>query len=109
MTEEKMRTLEEIKRILAGHKEELTKRYRIREIGIFGSFARGEQKKKSDIDILVEYDEGDIPDLLKFVETERYLQSLLGRKVDLVRKDGIRPELKNIILKEVEFVYGAAI
>lgn len=104
-----MRTLEEIKRILAGHKEELIKKYGIKEIGIFGSFVRGEQKKKSDIDILVEYDEGDIPDLLKFVETERYLQRLLGRKVDLVRKDGIRPELKNIIMGEVEFIYGAAI
>lgn len=107
--EEKMRTLEEIKQILTEHKEELTKKYRIKEIGVFGSFVRGEQKKRSDIDILVGYDEEDVPDLLKFVETERYLQRLLKRKVDLVRKDGIRPELKNIIMGEVEFVYGAAI
>lgn len=109
MADEKMKTIEEIKRILAGHREALTNKYGIKEIGIFGSFVRGEQKKRSDIDILVEYDEKDIPDLLKFVETERYLQKLLGRKVDLVRKDGIRPELKDIIMGEVEFVYGAAI
>ena len=96
--------LEEIKSILAEHKEELKGKYKIREMGIFGSFVRGEQRKKSDIDILVEFDEENIPDLLKFIEIERYLEKMLNRKVDLVREGGIRPELKTIILKEVIYL-----
>ena len=99
-----MKMLEEIKSILAEHKEELKGKYKIREMGIFGSFVRGEQRKKSDIDILVEFDEENIPDLLKFIEMERYLEKMLNRKVDLVREGGIRPELKTIILKEVIYL-----
>ncbi|MEW6118439.1 MAG: nucleotidyltransferase domain-containing protein [Nitrospirota bacterium] len=52
-----MKTLDEIKEVLEEHKDEVRQKYRIREIGIFGSFVRREQKKGSDIDILVEFDE----------------------------------------------------
>ncbi len=99
-----MKMLEEIKSILAEHKEELKGKYKIKEIGIFGSFVRNEQRKMSDVDILVEFDEESIPDLLKFIEMERYLEKMLSRKVDLVREGGIRPELKTIILKEVIYL-----
>lgn len=99
-----MKTFDEIKEILSSNKEELKRKYKIKEIGIFGSFVRGEQRKKSDIDILVEFDEADIPDLLKFIEMERYLKKLLNRRVDLVRKGGIRPELKAIILQEAIYL-----
>ncbi len=99
-----MRTLEEIKEILKEHKEEVSRKYKVSEIGIFGSFVRGEQKKRSDLDILVEFDEENIPSLLKLIEMERYLQRLLRKKVDLVMKNGIRPELKDIILKEVIYI-----
>ena len=68
------------------------------------SFVRGDQKKRSDIDILVEFDRGNIPGLLKFIEMERYLEKLLRKKVDLVRKGGIRPELRKIILKDVVYI-----
>ena len=94
--------LEEIERILAEHKEELYQKYKIKEIGIFGSFARGEQSKESDVDIIVEFEE--VPGLIKFIEIEEYLSKLLGRKVDLVRKPAIRKELKDKILKEVVYV-----
>ncbi|OHE58264.1 MAG: nucleotidyltransferase [Thermodesulfovibrio sp. RBG_19FT_COMBO_42_12] len=97
-----MKTVEEIKEILKEHKEEVSRKYKVSEIGIFGSFVRGEQKKRSDLDILVEYEE--IPDLLEFVNLERYLQRLLRKKVDLVRKEAIRPELKDRILKEVVYI-----
>lgn len=97
-------TLEEVKRILKEHKAEVSRKYRVREIGIFGSFVRGEQKKRSDVDILVEFDQRNIPGLLKFIEMERYLEKLLRKKVDLVRKGGIRPELKKLILKEVVYI-----
>lgn len=97
-----MKTLEEIMTILVNHKTDVSRKYHVSEIGIFGSFVRGEQKKKSDIDILVDFYE--IPDLFKFLELERYLQKLLRKKVDLVDKQGIKPQLKDIILKEVIYL-----
>jgi predicted nucleotidyltransferase len=97
-----MKTLEEIKDILKRHKEEVIREYKVKEIGIFGSIVRGEHRKRSDIDILVEYYE--LPDLLKLIELERFLQRILRKKVDLVEKHGIRPELKDRILKEVVYI-----
>lgn len=97
-----MKTLDEIKDILTKHKEEVQHKYKVIELGIFGSFVRGEQKKRSDIDILVEYSE--LPDLLKLIELENRLQKLLKRKVDLIEKSGIRTELKERILKEVVYI-----
>jgi predicted nucleotidyltransferase len=94
-----MKSLKEVITILSAHKEELKRRYKIKEIGIFGSFVRNEQRETSDVDILVEFEE--VPDLLKFIEIERYLEMLLGLKVELVRKEVIRDELKPQILKEV--------
>jgi len=92
----------EIERILAEHKKELYEKYTIKRIGVFGSFVRGENKKESDIDILVEFEE--VPGLLRFIEIEEYLSRILGRKVDLVRKPAIRKELKDRILNEVVYV-----
>ena len=99
-----MKTIDEIKGILEEHKEEVSQKYKVREIGIFGSFVRGEQKKRSDIDILVAFADKDIPGLLKLSEMERYLQRLLKKKVELVIKSGIRSELKKGILKEVVYI-----
>jgi len=93
-----MKSLREIKIILSRHKEELRRKYKVKELGIFGSFVRGDEKEKSDVDILVEFYE--VPDLLKFIELERYMEKLLNVKVDLVRKNSIRKELKDSILKE---------
>jgi hypothetical protein len=88
----------EIIAVLSAHKKELRERYKVKEIGIFGSYVRGEEKKTSDVDLLVEFEE--IPDLLEFIHLEQYLERLLNRKVDLVRKSAIRPELKETILGE---------
>lgn len=99
-----VKNVEEAKAVLKEHKDEVIQKYRVSAIGIFGSFVRGEQKKRSDIDILVEFDERNIPGLLKLSEMERYLQRLLRKKVDLVIKSGIRPELKKGILKEVVYI-----
>jgi len=97
-----MKNFEEIKHILQRHKEELRAKYKIKEIGIFGSYVRGQQKKRSDVDILVEFEE--VPGLLKFIDLEDYLSGLLGVKVDLVRKNSIRKELRDTILNEVVMV-----
>jgi predicted nucleotidyltransferase len=99
-----VKSVEEIKAILKEHKAEVVQKYGVREIGIFGSFVRGEQKKRSDIDILVEFAPRDIPGLLKLIEMEMYLEKLLKKKVDVVIKSGIRPELKKGILKEVVYI-----
>jgi uncharacterized protein len=93
-----MKSFAGIKRVLQGRKEDLQRRYGVREIGVFGSFVRGEQNRHSDIDILVEF--ADTPDLFEFIRLESSLRRSLGRKVDLVRKGSIRPELRRNILSE---------
>ena len=99
-----VKSVEEVKAILKEHKAEVMHKYQVREIGIFGSFVRGEQKRRSDIDILVEFATRNIPGLITLCEMERYLQRLLRKKVDVVIKSGIRPELKKVILKEVVYI-----
>lgn len=99
-----VKNIGEAKAILEEHKADVVQKYHVSELGIFGSFVRGDQKKRSDIDILVEFKEKDIPGLLKLCEMERYFQRLLRKKVDLVIKSGIRPELKRGILKEVVYI-----
>lgn len=89
-------------RTIRDHWDTIQKRYKVKEIGIFGSVVRREVKKRSDIDILVEYEE--LPDLLEFINLENYLESILKKKVDLVEKHGLRPELKDQILSEVVYL-----
>ncbi|MDH5203864.1 MAG: nucleotidyltransferase family protein, partial [Nitrospirota bacterium] len=84
------------------HKAELEEKYKVSEIGIFGSFVRGSQKKRSDIDILVDF--GELPDIFLLIDLEDYLRKILKKKVDLVRKGAIRPELKEIISKEAVYI-----
>jgi hypothetical protein len=76
-----MKTLEEIKRILLEHKEEIRQKYGIIILGVFGSYARGEQKETSDIDIIVELDR---PVGLDFYEFWEYIENLFGTKVDVL-------------------------
>ena len=99
-----MKTVKEIKSVLSKHKEGLMKQYRIKEIGIFGSVVRGEQKETSDVDILVEFEEDAKLSLLEFVNMENYLGDLLGMKVDLVEKPALKPRIGKIILKEVIYL-----
>ena len=99
-----VKSIEEIKAILKEHKKDVVLKYRVIEIGIFGSFVRGEQRRHSDVDILVKFNQRNIPGLLKFIEMERYLEKFLRKKVDLIRKGGIRPELRKVILKEVVYI-----
>lgn len=99
-----MKTLEEIKEILAKHKEELMAKYGVREIGVFGSYLHGEEKKDSDVDVLVEFEEDARISLLDFVGLENYLSDLLGVKVDLVEKSALKPRIGRRILKEVIYL-----
>lgn len=97
-----MKTFEKLKDTLAEHKQELRDRFKVEEIGIFGSYVRKEQKKKSDLDVLVSFSE--TIDLFTFVELENYLSDILDVKVDLVMKDSLKPRLKDRILNEAVYV-----
>ena len=101
-TNKAQKKLNEIIKCLDKHKAKLEKTYKVKELGIFGSYARGEKKKNSDIDIIVDFD--DIPSLLKFVNLQRFLQQILLIKVDLVRKGALRKELKEGILEEATYL-----
>lgn len=94
-----MKIQEEIEEILTSHKRKLKKRFKIKEVGIFGSCVRGEQTEKSDVDILVDFYE--LPDVFDLLKLERSLRRLLRCKVDVVRKQAIRKELRDRILSEV--------
>ena len=94
-----MKTLSEIQEILKREKDTLRERYKVKEIGIFGSFVRGEQTSTSDVDVLVEFEEA--PSLIKFVELENYLSDVLGVRVDLVEKKSLKPHIGKRILQEV--------
>lgn len=97
-----MKTAEEIKTILKLNKEDLKKRFNVKEIGIFGSYIRGEQKVKSDVDILVEFEKP--IGIFKFLELEEYLEDLVGAGVDLVSKKALKPRIGEYILEEVVMV-----
>jgi len=96
--------LEEMKDTLIKHKEELKKRYKVREIGIFGSYVRGEQKRGSDLDVLVEFEEDAKLSLLDVAGLEIQLSDLLGVKVDLVEKRDLKPYIGEHVLNEVIYV-----
>lgn len=97
-----MKNLAEIKQWLVQHKLILQELYKVKELGIFGSYVRQEQTETSDVDVLVEFYE--IPSLLKFVNLENYLSDNLGVKVDLVHKAGLKPRIGERILAEVTYL-----
>jgi len=92
----------EIKKILKENKKLLMEKYKVRKIGVFGSYVRKEANKKSDIDILVEFSE--TPDIFKFIELENFLRKLLKIKVDLVTREALKPLIKKEILKETVYI-----
>ena len=97
-----MTNVEEIKRTLLQHKAELKKKFKVKTIGVFGSYVRGEQKRGSDVDVLVEFEEP--VGLFEFMALEFYLSDLLGVKVDLVSKKALKPYIGEYIKREVVYV-----
>ena len=92
------RSLEKILEIPRQQLPMLTERYSVETLEVFGSYVRSEQKKDSDLDILVTFKE--VPSLLTFLAIENYLSDLLGVKVDLVMKDALKPKIGGEILRE---------
>ncbi|MDT7044105.1 nucleotidyltransferase family protein [Candidatus Nitronereus thalassa] len=94
-----MITLETIKTTLQAHKEELSQKYGVKQIGVFGSCVKNEQLETSDVDLLVEFDKA--IDLFIFVNLKNYLSDLLNANVDLVMKKALKPKIGQRILQEV--------
>jgi predicted nucleotidyltransferase len=99
-----MKTLKEVKIQLQMLKPLLSERYGVETIGVFGSYTRGEQTKKSDIDVLVTFREDAHPGFFKFLDLEELLTKKLDIKVDLVSKDALKPFIGKHILEEVVMV-----
>ena len=86
-------------RILRDHREGL-RRFRVGSLSIFGSVARDDATDASDIDVLVEFEEGQRVGLFTFIRLMHYLEDLLGAKVDLATPDALRPEMRDEVLGE---------
>jgi len=84
--------------LLRSHAKYIKTSFSVKRIGLFGSFARGEQKESSDIDILVEFEK---PTFRNFMNLSFYLEDLLGREVDLVTVKGLHSRIQPYVEKDV--------
>ena len=84
-----MKSLDQIKDVLSSHKLEMFQKYHVKNLAIFGSYSRNEQNRKSDLDILVEFDSqvG-----VEFIDLANYLEAMLKVRVDLVSRNGLKPK-----------------
>ncbi len=96
-------TKEDIKEALRANRD-ILRSYNVRRIGVFGSHARGRAKKRSDVDLLVEFHK--TIDLFDFVHLVDEIGSMLDARVDLVTEDSLKPQVKPGVLEEVEWVEG---
>ena len=88
--------------IFQENRDTLRDKYFVKEIGIFGSVARGEQTAVSDVDVLVEFSKP--VGFFAFLDLEDFLSRTLGKKVDLVTRRALKPAVKDQILKDAVYV-----
>lgn len=96
-----MKHVRNVKRRLEELKPSLEEKFKVKSIGIFGSYIRGEEKEESDLDVLVEFEESADLSLLGFIGLENRLSEELGVKVDLVEKGTLKPRIGKRVLEEV--------
>jgi len=84
--------------VLKSHKNEIKAKYNVKKIGIFGSYAKGQQNEESDVDILVEFQK---PSFDHFMKVSFYLEDLFDKKVDLLTPNSLSPFMKTSVEKEV--------
>ena len=94
-----MPTKKDILRILKALKPELLKQYKVKEIGLFGSFVREEQREASDIDVLVDFQED--ASFFDLVRLGLFLEEKFHRKVDIIPKESLRAEIRESVLQEM--------
>ena len=87
---------------LKEHEKLIRQKFGVKKIGIFESFARGEEREDSDLDVLVVFEEGQ-KTFDNYMDLKFYLEDLFGRKIDLVTEKALKPQLKDIILKDVVY------
>lgn len=97
-----MKNLNEIKKIITQNEKEIKTRFKVNDMGIFGSMIRTESKPTSDIDILVDFK--DNADLIDLIGLALFLEDKLGQKVDIVPKRALRQEIRDEILREVVYL-----
>ncbi|SRR5258706_16265273 len=97
-----MKTRAEVISILESNRDAI-RNLGVRELGLFGSFAREEQTETSDVDMLVDLEKHTFH---AYMDVLFFLEELFGRKVDLVMKDTIKPIIKNRVLSETIYVTG---
>ena len=96
-----MKRKEDLMKTMKKELPNLKEKFKVKSIGIFGSYARGEQTKTSDIDMLIEFDA--LVGFFKFIELEDYLSEMLGVKVDLVTPGALKPLIKPHIIEEAVY------
>lgn len=96
-----MKTLQDIKNLLSGHKQRLFSEYPIKSMAIFGSYSRKEQTESSDVDILVEFSHS--PGI-RFIDLADELEQIIGFKVDLVSKKGVKKNYLQSISSDLIYV-----
>jgi predicted nucleotidyltransferase len=89
---------EDVLATLRALKPDIAERYKVRSIGLFGSFVRGEQMTDSDIDLLAEFEED--ADLFDLIGLALYLEEIFQRRVDVVPKGSLRAELRDTVLQQ---------
>ena len=96
--------LDHLKKKIQQIKAELETEYQIDELGLFGSYVRGEETEKSDIDLLISFKPSARFGLVKYCKLQNIFSDRLGKKVDLVMKKGLKPYIGEQILKEVIYL-----
>ena len=99
-----MEPLETLKTRLTQLKPILAKDYHVTQLGIFGSYVRGEQTEDSDVDILIDFEPNFRFGLVTFCSIENQISDTLGKKVDLVMKRALKPQIGKRILQEVIYL-----
>ena len=89
------------------HIAEICARSHVAELSVFGSTARGSAGPESDVDLLVTFKPGAVVGLIAFNRLRRELEEALGRRVDLVSKDGLKPIIRDQVLGEAQLLYAA--
>jgi predicted nucleotidyltransferase len=97
-----MKTKAEVLELLGNDIPYLKKVFHVEKIGLFGSYARGEQTEQSDLDLMIDFEK--TPDFLELADLEEHLSNLVGFKVEIVTPGGLKDRIKPQILKDMEFI-----
>ena len=98
----KVTSLDDIKGVIEQHRAELKSQFHVEKIGVFGSYARGDQKKRSDVDFLISFDKA--IDYLELAGLKIYLEETIGLKSDVIPSHNLRPEFRENVYKEVIYI-----